>query len=294
MKRIGIIDFDTSHVSAFVSRLNHVGIAEDQWVDGARIVAGCPGTSLLDPKRIGPETESVRKLGLKLVESPEDLRRMELDAVFIESNSGLQHLDRVKFFLPMKTPLFVDKPFACSLADAQEMFALADKAGVPIMSCSSLRYAAEVIAFQNGPLARDPKVGVFTYGPAPTHEKNPGLFNYGIHAVEMLFAMLGTGCEWLCNVASDDAEEATGRWKNGRIGSVRGLRPYSDFGFVTFSKGKGTHHSVDLKFAYRDMLRQIVRMIETGKSPIPPAETLQIVQFIEEAQISAEIGRAHV
>ena len=42
MPRIGIVSCDTSHVVQFTMRLNHVGISEDQWVDGAQIVAAVP------------------------------------------------------------------------------------------------------------------------------------------------------------------------------------------------------------------------------------------------------------
>ena len=43
MIRLGIVDFDTSHAVEFTKRLNHVAIAEDQWVEGAKVVAGVPG-----------------------------------------------------------------------------------------------------------------------------------------------------------------------------------------------------------------------------------------------------------
>ena len=46
MIRLGMLDFDTSHVVAFAQRLNHQGIPQTQWVDGARVVIGCPGTSV--------------------------------------------------------------------------------------------------------------------------------------------------------------------------------------------------------------------------------------------------------
>lgn len=45
MIRLGIVDCDTSHVVHFSQRLHHTGVPEDQWVDGARIVAAVPGTS---------------------------------------------------------------------------------------------------------------------------------------------------------------------------------------------------------------------------------------------------------
>ena len=43
MIRLGIVDCDTSHVVAFTQRLNHLEIAEEQWVEGAQVVAaGAP------------------------------------------------------------------------------------------------------------------------------------------------------------------------------------------------------------------------------------------------------------
>ncbi len=49
MIRLGIVDFDTSHVVEFTKRINHKGIDKDQWVDGAEVVFGCPGESQLAP-----------------------------------------------------------------------------------------------------------------------------------------------------------------------------------------------------------------------------------------------------
>jgi predicted dehydrogenase len=287
MKRIGIIDFDTSHVVAFVSRLNHVGVEESQWVDGARVVVGCPGKSIIFPERIAEETAKVKKLGLELVESPEAMLRYNLDAVFIESNSGMQHLERARFFLQHKLPLFIDKPFACSAADAEAMVGLANAAGVPICSCSSLRFAPEVVSARRSHSAPSSILGCLSYGPAPTHEKNPGLFHYGIHAVEVLVAVLGTGCEWVTNVASRHADVVTGHWKDGRIGTVRGQRPSSGYGFVIWTEKQATHHAINTQFIYRDLLKAIVGMLETGEPPAPPAEMIEIVRFIEQAAVSA-------
>ncbi len=49
MIRLGIVDFDTSHVVEFTKRINHKGIDKDQWVDGAEVTLGCPGESQLAP-----------------------------------------------------------------------------------------------------------------------------------------------------------------------------------------------------------------------------------------------------
>ncbi len=60
MIRLGIVDFDTSHAVEFTRRLNHVGIAEDQWVEGARVVAGVPGVSEVAPEVIPKNLETLK------------------------------------------------------------------------------------------------------------------------------------------------------------------------------------------------------------------------------------------
>src|ERR1044071_3063127 len=84
--RVGIVDFDTSHVVQFTKRLNHEGIAEDQWVDGARVVMGCPGTSaILEAEKVQEYARTLREEhSIPLVERPEEMIG-KIDAVLIES-----------------------------------------------------------------------------------------------------------------------------------------------------------------------------------------------------------------
>ena len=63
MIRLGIVDFDTSHAGEFTKRLNHIDIAEDQWVEGARVVAGVPGESKIAPELIPSTPRRWRNTG---------------------------------------------------------------------------------------------------------------------------------------------------------------------------------------------------------------------------------------
>src|SRR5690349_7919943 len=143
MIRIGLVDFDTSHVEAFTQRFNHLDIAETEWVDGARVVAGCPGDSQIMPERIPGYTEKLRGYGIELVASPQDLLG-KIDAVMIESQQGSRHLERARPFLEAGLPTFVDKPFAETVAQAEAMIALAQKHNAPLLSCSALRFDHQV------------------------------------------------------------------------------------------------------------------------------------------------------
>ncbi len=293
MIRLGIVDFDTSHATEFTRRLNHVDIAEDQWVEGARVVAGVPGESKIAPELIPQYTAQMKEYGVAILDDPADLFG-KVDAVMIESVDGSVHLDRAMPFLKKGMPLFVDKPFACSLADAKEMFKVAMESHVPLMSSSSLRYAPEVVAARGGKGAEGAEGAVFgvsTYGPAPTQPRNPGLFHYGIHPVEMLFTLMGPGCTRLTCLSQPGADVVSGIWGDGRIGSIRGIRSGArEYGFTLFGEKDVVTRGVSTRFIYRELLKRIVSFFETRQSPIEPRETLEIVAFIEAAKRSGDAG----
>jgi virulence factor len=290
MIRLGIVDFDTSHAVEFTKRLNHIDIAQDQWVEGAKVVAGVPGKSQISPDVIPKNVETLKKYGVAILDDPADLFG-KIDAVLVESVDGSVHLERALPFLEKGMPTYVDKPFACSLADAKAMAMLAMEKHIPLMSSSSLRYAPEVVAAKDGKGSVGAIVGVTTYGPSPTHPRNPGLFHYGIHPVEMLFTLMGPGCKRLTCLSEPGAEVTTGVWADGRVASIRGIRAGQQaYGFTVFgSKGVATQ-GVSTQFIYRELLRKIVGMFETKESPIDLRETLEIVAFIEGAKKSADAG----
>jgi hypothetical protein len=290
MIRLGILDFDTSHVVEFTRRLNHKGIAEEQWVDGAEVVIGCPGESQIMPERIPGYKEALEKLGVPLVDKPTDMIG-KVDGMLIESQEGGAHWERAKPFLDAGLPCFIDKPFTCSVADARKIVELAEKKKVSVFSASSLRYAPELTAFvadeKHGKIH-----GALAYGPAPLFEKdtklNPGLYHYGIHAVEILYTLMGPGCQRVTCTHEKDVDVVTGQWKDGRLATVRGIRAgKADYGCVAFSE-KGVHPlALSTKFTYRDLLKQIVAMFKDKKPPLDVAESVEIVAFIEAANKSA-------
>lgn len=290
MIRLGIVDFDTSHAVEFTKRLNHVDIAEDQWVEGAKVVAGVPGRSQISPELIPKYTEQMKKYGVPLFDDPGELFG-KVDAVLIEAVDGSVHRERAMPFLERGMPTYVDKPFACSLADARELVHTAEVKHLPLMSSSSLRYAPEVVAAQGGKGSTGSIVGVTTYGPAPTHPRNPGLFHYGIHPTEILFTLMGPGCRRVTCLSEPGAEVATGLWADGRVSSIRGIRAGAQaYGFTLFGEKGVTTQGVGTQYIYRELLKQIVKMFETRQLPIDLRETLEIVAFIEAAKKSADAG----
>ena len=288
MLKLGILDFDTSHCIEFTKRLNRIGDDKEQFVEGAKIVIGCAGESKLSPERVKGFTEQMTKFGVPLVDTPADMIG-KVDGMLIEAVDGTVHYERAKPFLEAGVPCFIDKPYACSLDDAKKIAELAAKKKLPMFSSSSLRYAPEVVEYvadaKHGKIA-----GCVTYGPAslsPIPERNAGLFHYGIHAVEVLYTLMGPGCKRVTCTVEKGVDVATGTWGDGRVASVRGTRtPATGFGFTAFAEKGVKSVAIETKMIYRELLKKIVEMFKTGKSPLDIAETIEIVAFIESANKS--------
>src|SRR5499426_761628 len=293
--KLGIIGLDTSHVTAFAKLLNDK--SDPNHVPGARVVAAFKGGS--------PEVESSRtridrftadlkdKWGVEIVGSIEDLCK-KVDAVLLESVDGRPHLNQVRPVFVAKKRVFIDKPFSASYADAREIVRLSRESGTPFFSSSSLRFATDLQAMK-----RDDKLGsmlgAFTYGPAPTEPHHPDLFWYGIHAVEMLYTLMGPGCESVTRVHTDGADVVVGKWKDGRVGTMRGIRDgKQDYGAVAFGAKANLATPTPMKSDYRDLLVEVVKFFQTGAPPVPPEETLEMMAFMEAADLSKARGGAAV
>lgn len=106
---------------------------------------------------------------------------------------------------------------------------------------------------------------------------------------------MGRGCEEVTRIYTPDADVIVGKWKDGRLGTVRALRPYGKFGAVVFRPDEKVNQSdpksVD---SYRPLLVEIVKFFETKQPPFPNEDTLEMFAFIDAAQRSKEAGGAPV
>lgn len=282
--RIGIVGVDTSHAVAFPRIFNNPNRTGD--LADMEVVAALPMPSSDLPssyERVEDYTRTLRDMGIEIVATMDELLS-QVDAVCIESVDGRPHLQQVRPVLAAGKPVFVDKPLAASLADGIEIFRLAARAGVPCFSSSSLRFSQDIVG-----LARDEKigdvVGCVAYSPCSLEQHHPDLFWYGIHGVETLFAIMGPGCQSVTRTHTDGADIVTGVWKDGRVGTFRGMRAgKTGYGALVFGT-KGI--ALGERFGgYEPLVVEIARFFKTGKPPVSPEETLEILAFMEAADES--------
>ena len=285
--RVGIIGTDTSHVPAFTKLLNDG--SDPNHIAGARVVAAFKGGSKDIPHSIDRVDKYADEIHTKWgVEIVPDIATLvaKVDVVLIESVDGRPHLEQARPVIAAHKPFFVDKPLAATLDDAREIARLAQAANVKWFSASSLRW---------GQIATEMKfadaTGAITWGPGPFEEHHPvDLAWYAIHPIETLFVLLGTGCEEVTRIAGKDMDETTCCWKDGRIGTVRSLRPYGEYGAIVFRPKQVVHSPEKPKAGYLPLVQDIVKFFQTGVVPVPNAETLEIMAFMDAAQRSKEAG----
>jgi predicted dehydrogenase len=284
--RVGIIGLDTSHVIEFTRIFNDP--SDPEHVPGVTVVSAFKGGSP-DVKdswtRVDKFTEELRdKWKIQIVNDIPTLCRM-VDAVLLESVDGRTHLQQVKPVLAAKKPVFIDKPLAASYSDAKEIATLAKEAGVPWFTSSSLRFWEETERLKN-PAGVGKILGYSVYGPSPTEPHHPDLMYYGIHAVEMLYTLMGSGCESVSRVSTEDEEVVTGRWKDGRLGVMRGFRgEFYEYGITLFGDKK-VLRSEPRPDSYRPLLVEIANFFRTRVSPVDPDQTLEMFAFMEAADVS--------
>lgn len=104
----------------------------------------------------------------------------------------------------------------------------------------------------------------------------------------------GPGCERVTRIHTPGADLVSGQWKNGRIGVVRGIRDGASlYGQVVFgpkavvsappANASGTAAK---RSSYYGLVSAAIEFFRTGRSPVPIDETVEIMAFMEAADLS--------
>jgi hypothetical protein len=286
--RLGIIGTDTSHVVVFTQMFNDP--ARPDHVPGVRVVAAFKGGSPdIDSSwsRVDKYAEELRTKWNITLEPDIPTLCAKVDAILLESNDGRKHLPQARQVIAARKPMFIDKPLASTLEDAREIARIAKEAGVPFFSSSSARFGKMATSMKFPDM-----LGVMAWGPGPLEPHHQlDLSWYAIHPIELLYTLMGPGCEEVTRMATADADEMVGRWKDGRIGSVRANRPHGGQGAAVFRRNNQVVQSDKaMGEGYGPLLQEIVKFFQTGKPPVAPEETLEIIAFMDAAQRSKEAG----
>ncbi|TKT92211.1 Gfo/Idh/MocA family protein [Dyadobacter frigoris] len=271
-KRVGIIGLDTGHSEVFTKMINTGGAD----MKGYKVIAAYPHGSkdIESALKMKPDIiKAVQAMGVELVGSIEELLD-KVDVILLESNDGRVHPEQALKVFKAGKKVFIDKPVASSLADAQAIFKAAEKYNTPVFSSSALRFDANVQKVVLGSIGS--VTGADVYTPGDMDKNHLDLAWYAIHGIEMLFTVMGTGCRTVTRTHTEGTDLIVGVWNDGRIGTVRAIRKgASNIAGVAFGeKGIGQLGPFS---SYEPLVEKIITFFETGNPPVSPAETLEYV-----------------
>ncbi len=254
MIRIGAVNPDTSHLASFAKYLNteqrarYVAVYNDGIRDDAAIEKYIAEYQL--EKRCTTLAELVDRVDVGIIHSCNWDRHLELAEPFVKKNK----------------PVFIDKPIVGTPADCRRLQAWA-KAGAVVLGSSSLRYCCEVRDFLKQPIEDRGEI-VSAIGTVGSDE-----FNYGIHVVEMLGGLLGTGavsCRFIGagTVDGKRCETFFIRYASGVTAIYNNFHAVWHPTTATIMTGKKTFQfEVNTKNLYAALLEQVLNYLE-GKPHI--------------------------
>jgi len=287
--KFGYIGTDTSHVIAFTKVFNDPSNPEH--IPGGRIVAaykgGSPDIESSANRIEGYATQLQKEWKVEIVPDIATLVS-KVDAILLESVDGRKHLPQFKEIVKAgsKKPVFIDKPLAATLEDAREIARLAKAAGIPWFSASSLRWSEMATTMKF-----DDMKSVLTWGPGPEEEHHYlDLSWYAVHPIELLYTLMGPGCVEVSRTAAADGDIIVGKWKDGRLGTVRTTKPNGDYGAIVFRTKTAAQSHPKMKTGYTPMLKDVMGFFQTGKVPVPNEVTLEMFAFMDAAQRSKKAG----
>ena len=295
--KVGIIGLDTSHAIAFTKIMN---VTKDPGVAGFRMVAAYQWGSkdiVSSTNRYPKYIAQMQEMGVEIVPSIADLLA-KVDCVCLETNDGREHYAQAVEVFKSGKPVFIDKPLAHNLTDAIKIYEAGKKFNAKYFSSSALRYGKVAQEARNGAYGKIR--GAALISPSPLEEQGTHNFYtwYGIHGFEPLVTIMGMGVDKVSCFRNDTDDVINAVWKDGRMGELRLQRKswiYS--GYVLPEKPKDKKNPVvvfDGYPGYEPLLREIITFFKTGVVPVPNEETLEIMAFMEAAEMSAKRGGAPV
>lgn len=213
----------------------------------------------------------------------------DVDAILIADDCTSRHYRFAERLWEASLPIFIDKPLAGTIAEAEGVVAEAEAHGVNIFSASGLQYSREIEE------ARPDIEKLGRILVAVTANPNELVF-YGIHGLAMLRQLYGPGIESVQNVGEGEVDIVKYRWRDGHVGVQLGLETGRPGWGVTLFGEKGRLEVTvgDADYFYWNVMSRFIEMVKTGRQPLTNEQMLEIIRALCLAKESKARGTGEV
>jgi predicted dehydrogenase len=269
------------HGTAFATCCNGFDERKRQQITGTfvasqRRIAGVRVVKIWDPMRDAAE-RLADACGIPQVCASADECSAGVDAVAIPDDGSGEHWKYALTPLRRGIPTFCDKPLAMTAKAAQEIAAVARQAGTPFMSASSLRFVPDVVA-----LAKEaPSLGAIHLATTVCGNE---LVYYGLHALELAYAVLGRGAVSCLNIGQPGRNIVRVRFENGRdLMLIVAEKEWMRAGYQINLYGTKGWRSLTPNLAdlYWYLLVKFIELVRTRRESVPIEEAVEVIAVLE-------------
>lgn len=281
VKNITVIGTDSTHCVAFARLLNEN--TQSPWKISYAVRDTRSQLALSRERYQGIESQ-MTELGITIFTDLTPELVSSTDAFIIASVDASLHLSQFAKLVCYGKPIFIDKPISYSSEKLIDIFALAEKHQLEIMSSSSLRFSESVLSVKSQLEKLDqPLTTIKLKGPMPIELGIPGMFWYGIHLVETLLTICPQ--EFQVVTVSEEQEKLTILCQSGELscefqGDLSGQGGFSGE-LITKGQELVFNQESDSKPLYAYLVEQMVSYFETGHSPVSPEKTTAVISLVE-------------
>ena len=288
--KVAIIGLDTSHAVEFPKLMQDPAVPAENRVPELKATS-CLRFETPFQNKEGLEKRSryLENIGVQVTEDF-DAAVADCDAILIEINDPSFHLEYFERCAALGKPVFLDKPFADTFANAMKIMEIAEKHGTRFFTSSALRFDFDFVA---GLAEGTVPEAVTVWGPIGAAPAGSSLIWYGVHTFEMLQRAMGRGAVsvkvcgdrrgYVCHVVYAD----------GRRGVVELTENVYRYGaLIRDHKAKEQLISLtgNVPF-YAMLLREIVRFLD-GAQPVELADSVEVMAMLSAAERSIVTGNA--
>lgn len=250
--------------------------------------AGARVTAWWSPDRAAAEAMAGQVGVDRVVDRLEDLRD-EVDAVLVCTWHGNEHYAQAYPFVAAGMPVFVDKPFTESVAEARELVRVARRAGGVLFSSSPWKWAP----VSRAALDRLPQLGDLRMCVA-TGPYVDGPFFYVTHMVELAQMFLGAGAAEVACRDTGRVRTVTVVYRDGRVAVINAL-PQVSWIRQAVLFGRAGYVEIDVSDAQKDvgmveLIRVFLRAARDGVPPLPLEYLVEATAVMEAAIRSEQRG----
>ncbi|MFA5864391.1 MAG: Gfo/Idh/MocA family oxidoreductase [Phycisphaerae bacterium] len=286
--KVALIGLDTSHTIEFAMRMVAPECPANQKVAGLKPITCLRfSTPFQSEEGMNQRQTLLETWGIK-VTTNFDEAVAGCDAIMIEINDAAYHLEYFTKCANLGKPIFLDKPLADNIANGKKIYELAKAKNLKVFSTSSLRFVPQL----TGACDQMPKP-LFTsvFGPLGKAPAGSSIVWYGVHAFEMLERAMGRGAKSVFVKKDSAGITVIVEYPENRRGVVELPDGAWVYGGSLRNKEKALTFVVNMDQAYTDLVGQIAKFFQTGKTPIDFEDTLEVMAMLDGAQRSFDSGR---